>query len=196
MNKDNEGIGKNLLISCGIFEPEINLLIKRGKIKADVIFLNKYLHLDYQKLHRALDASIKKYENRKPLIVYGDLCLGFNNEMQSLMADHGVSKVNGLNCIDCLLGGHGKLLEIDPLHHFFFLTPAFLEFSEKLITGTREQNIERFSMLKGIIIVDSLGNMELYRDHIEQFGKQTGLSVVDHLRPGLSGIKNIVNETL
>lgn len=196
MNKNNDGIGKKLLISCGIFEPEINLLIKEGKIKADIIFLNKYLHLSYQKLHHALDASLKKHKNRKTVVVYGELCLGFNNEMQSLMAEHGVQKVNGLNCIDCLLGGHGKLLEIDPHHNYFFLTPAFLEFSEKLISGSREENIERFSMLKGIIIVDSPGDMELYQDRIEQFKNQTGLSAVDYLRPGLSGIENVVNETL
>jgi len=189
-------MGTKLLISCGILQPEIEILISRGSIVADAIFLNKYLHLDYRKLHDVLKASLSKHRKSKPVVVYGDLCLGFNNEMYALMAECGTIKVDGLNCIDCLLGGHGKLLDVDPDHHFFFLTPAFIEFSESLITGTREENRRRFNMLKGIILIDSLNNMELYRDRIEHFSKQTGLPVLDHRVVGLSGLKNVIEEAL
>jgi len=196
MNTGREEMGKKLLISCGIFQPEIEILIARGAIKADAIFLSKYLHLDYRKLHDALKASLTRQRERKPVVVYGDLCLGFNNEMHALMAECGTVKVGGLNCIDCLLGGRGKLLDVDPDHHFFFLTPAFIEFSESLITGTKEENRRRFNMLKGIILVDSLNDMELYRDRIEHFSNQTGLPVLDHRVVGLSGLKNVIEEAL
>ena len=196
MNVRREEMGKSLLISCGIFQPEIEKLIARGEIKADAIFLNKYLHLDHRKLHDSLKASLKKHRIRKPVVIYGDLCLGFNNEMHSLMAECGTIKVEGLNCIDCLLGGQGKLLDVDPDHHFFFLTPAFIKFSERLITGTKDENRHRFNMLKGIIIVDSLNNMELYRDRIEHFSKQSGLPVKDHLVVGLSGLKNVIEDAI
>jgi len=193
---EREEMGKKLLISCGILQPEIETLIARGTIEADAIFLNKYLHLDYQKLHDALKASLRKYRERKPVVVYGDVCLGFNGEMRILMTEFGAVKVDGLNCIDCLLGGRGKLLDIDPDHQFFFLTPAFIEFSESLITGTREENRRRFNMLKGIILVDSLENMEQYRDRIEHFINQTGLPVLKHMVVGLSGLKNVIEEAL
>jgi hypothetical protein len=196
MNGLREEMGKSLLISCGIFQQEIENLIARREIEADAIFLNRYLHLDHRKLHDALKASLRKYRARKPVVIYGDLCLGFNNEMQSLMADCGTIKVKGLNCIDCLLGGQGKLLNVDPDHHFFFLTPAFLEFSERLITGTKEESRHRFNMLKGIIIVDSLNNMELYRDRIEHFSKKSGLPIKDHLAVGLSGLKNVIEDAI
>ncbi len=196
MNTGREEMRKKLLISCGIFQPEIEILIARGAIEADAIFLNKYLHWDYRKLHDALKASLSKHHERKPVVVYGDLCLGFNNEMRALMAECGTIKVEGLNCIDCLLGGRGKLLDVDPDHHFFFLTPAFIEFSESLITGTKEENRRRFNMLKGIIIVDSLNDMELYRDRIEHFSNQTGLPVLDHRVVGLSGLKSVIEEAL
>ncbi len=191
-----EEIENNLLISCGILQPEIEILIDQGLINAEAVFLNKYLHMDYRKLYNSLKASLGKHRKRKPVVVYGDLCLGFNNEMSSLATECGAIKVAGLNCIDCILGGQGKLLDVDPDHHFFFLTPAFIEFSESLITGTRAENRHRFDMLKGIIIVDSLNNMELYRARIEHFSSQTGLPVLAHQVVGLSGLQKVIEEAI
>jgi Protein of unknown function (DUF1638) len=93
-----------LLISCGILKPEIEALIEGKKILAEAIFLNKYLHMDYQKLQDALKSSLRKHSEEKPVVIYGDLCLGFNNEMNALMAEYDIVKVDALNCIDCLLG--------------------------------------------------------------------------------------------
>ena len=185
-----------LLISCGILQPEIEALITREEIEAEAVFLNKYLHMDYRKLHDALKASLRKHRKRAPVVVYGDVCLGFNGEMQTLMTEYDAVKVDGLNCIDCLLGGQGKLLEIDPDHRLFFLTPAFLEFSESLISEAKENNRRRFNMLKGIILVDSLGNMEKQSDWIEHFSDQTGLPVLEHRVVGLDGLKVVVEEAL
>jgi len=72
LEQQNE-MGKKLLISCGILQPEIDILIARGSIEADAIFLSKYLHLDYRKLHDALKASFTRHRERKPVVVYGDL---------------------------------------------------------------------------------------------------------------------------
>lgn len=185
-----------LLISCGILQPEIEALIFRGDITSDVVFLNKYLHADYRKLHDALKASLHKHEKRKPVVVYGDLCLGFNGEMKALMSECKAIKVDALNCIDCLLGGRGKLLEVDPDHRLFFLTPAFLEFSKDLISGTREENRRRFNMLKGITLVDSLGDMNRHQDRVEHFSDQTGLPVIEHQVVGLTGFKTLIKEAL
>ncbi len=185
-----------LLISCGILQPEIEALIEGKEIEAETIFLNKYLHTDYQKLHDALKASLRKHSRRKPVVIYGDVCMGFNGEMNALMTEYDVVKVDALNCIDCLLGGRGKLLEIDPDHRLFFLTPAFLEFSENLILGTKEDNRRRFSMLKGIILLDSLGDMERHWNRIEHISNQTGLPVLKHWVVGLDGLKAVVQEAL
>jgi hypothetical protein len=185
-----------LLISCGILQPEIEALIEGKEIGAEAVFLNKYLHTDYQKLHDALKASLRKHSRRKPVVIYGEVCMGFNGEMNALMTEYDVVKVDALNCIDCLLGGRGKLLEIDPDHRLFFLTPAFLEFSENLILGTKEENRRRFNMLKGIIVLDSLGDMERHWDRIEHISDQTGLPVLEHWVVGLDGLKAVIQEAV
>ena len=187
---------KPLLIACGILQPEIEALISDSDIKAEVIFLNKYLHDDYRKLHDALKAALNRYRKRRPVVVYGDLCLGFNGEMKALMAECGTVNVNALNCIDCLLGGKGKLLEIDPDHELFFLTPAFLEFSEYLISGTRKENRQRFNMLRGIHLIDPQGDMNCYRKRIEHFSDQTGLPVLEHRVVSLALIKTVIEDAL
>lgn len=187
---------KPLLISCGILQPEIEALIARQEIEADVVFLNKYLHVDYQKLYRTLKASMLRHRQRNPVVIYGDMCLGFNGEMQTLMAECDVIKVDALNCIDCLLGGRGKLLEMDPDHRLFFLTPAFMAFSENLITGTKTENQQRFKMLKGIILIDSLGDMEQHLDRVEHFSEQTALPVLEHLKVGLTGLRAVIEKAL
>lgn len=171
-------------------------MISRGDIIVQPVFLNKYLHMDYEKLHDALKASLRKHGERKPVVIYGDACLGFKGEMKALMNECDAVKVDALNCIDCLLGGHGKLLEMDPDHRLFFVTPAFLKFSETLITGTKEENHRRFNMLKGIMILDSLDDMARHWNRIEHFSDQTGLPVLEHLKVGLAGVKTIVEEAL
>ena len=126
---------KPCLIACGILRKEIEHLVKTGEIDAKVHFLSEKLHMDYHLLDRGLNGTLKKYRKQDPegiVVVYGDLCLGFNGEMKVLMDRYDAVKVDGLNCIDCLLGGKGKLLEIDPDHKYLFLNPAFIQFNEKL----------------------------------------------------------------
>ena len=79
---DRKSRHRPLLICCGILQPEIEALIAREEIEAEAVFLNKYLHVDYRKLHAALKGSLRKHRERKPVVVYGDVCLGFNGEMQ------------------------------------------------------------------------------------------------------------------
>jgi hypothetical protein len=67
------------------------------------------------------------------VVLYGDICLGFQNQMAALVDEFNAVKVDALNCIDCYLGGGGRLLKIDPHHEYFFLNPSWitLEFEER-----------------------------------------------------------------
>jgi hypothetical protein len=196
--EQGQGLNKTkpLLISCGILQPEIDRLISQDEISAEVIFLNKYLHMDYSKLNQVLKASLKKHQDRKTVVVYGDVCLGFHNEMQTLIDEFGSVKVKALNCIDCLLGGSGKLLEIDPDHVYIFLTPGFIDFFESLLTGSKVENRQLFHMLQGILVIDSLGNAGQYQKRIESLSDQIGLPVLEYKPVGLHGLKAVIQEAV
>jgi Protein of unknown function (DUF1638) len=187
------------LIACGIMQEEIDALISQGRIDAQVVYLNKGLHSNYQKLEKALGQVLEKHERgtgAKPVVVYGDVCLGFNNEMRSLVERHGAIKVEALNCIDCLLGGGGKLLEIDPDHFYLFLTPAFIEFTERIMSRTREETRRIFSRLKGILLIDSLGNLDDYQDRIRAISDLTGLPILETRKVGLAGLQKVLSNAL
>ena len=51
-------------------------------------------------------------------------------------------------------------------------------------------------MLKGIIVLDSLGDMERNWDRIEHISDQTGLPVLEHWVVGLDGLKAVIQEAL
>ena len=198
MNKQKRPEKKErpFIISCGVMEKEIKQLLWKGELDADAVFLNKYLHINYEKLHQALQASLLRHRGKKPVVIYGDLCLGFNGEMKKLIKAYGASKVDALNCIDCLLGGSGRLLEIDPDHIYLFLTPAFIEWFEDINRGTVDETEKIFSMLKGIILVDSMGDLDAYKDRINQISEKTGLPVLEHKSTGLDGLKSVILKAL
>lgn len=196
----NMGIEEKVcLISCGILKTEIEKLVKDGSLDVDIHFLNEKFHNDYNLLGKALEGAIKKRLKDNPggfIVVYGDVCLGFNNEMKALMDKYDVVKVDALNCIDCLLGGKGKLLEIDPEHVYYFLNPAFIKFSERLKGSRKEETIKMFSMLKGIILLDSLGDLDDYKEKIEEICDYTGLKILDRKDVGVESLKEVIFQAI
>ena len=187
------------MIACGILREEIDRLLESGAIDGQVHYLNKGLHTDYDRLRQALSGALRKYLPRARggiVVVYGDVCLGFNGEMKALMEKHGVVKVDGLNCIDCLLGGKGRLLEIDPEHKMLFLNPAFIGFMDKFWGRSREELREMFKMLDGILLLDALGDLDAYRDRIEAISEKTGLPILERKNIGLDGLKSVLLDAL
>ena len=194
-----KSIQKPCVIACGILRKEIEYLQKNGDIDAEVHFLSEKLHMDYNDLDRALNGTIKKRQKQCPegvIVVYGDVCLGFNDEMKKLIDQHDVVKVDALNCIDCLLGGQGKLLEVDPEHKFLFLNPAFIKFSEKIMGETKAVTWEMFSILDGIVLLDTMGDLDAYQSEIDDISEHSGLPVLERKNLGLEGFKKVLLEAL
>jgi hypothetical protein len=161
-----------------------------------VTFLSSKLHYDYDLLEKALKSRIEKVletEQKNIVVIYGDVCLGFNHEMKKLTDAHGLVKVDAINCIDCLLGGKGQLLKTDPEHKFFFLTPEWINFWNKFEKS--EENLkDRYAMLEGIILLDPLGNLDDYKDEIEKISEATSLPVLDKKKIGLQGLQDVIKE--
>jgi hypothetical protein len=190
---------KPRVISCGILRKEIEHLLEKGDIDVEAHFLSERLHMDYKHLDRGLNGALKKYQKQSPqgvIVVYGDLCLGFNGEMKALMDKFDAVKVDALNCIDCLLGGKGKLLEMDPEHKYLFLNPAFIQFVEKIRGETKERTREMYSMLDGIILLDAMGDLNAYQSRIDDIADHTGLPILERKEIGLESLKNVILEAL
>lgn len=185
-------------ISCDILKKEIQLLIEKNLLIDNVTFLDAKLHYDYHLLEKTLKRAIEKSlrnGHRNLVVIYGDICLGFNGEMKKLIDSYGISKIDALNCIDCLLGGKGQLLKTDPEHKYLFLTPEWISFwnqSEKI-----EENLkDRYAMLEGIVLLDTLGDLDDYGDDINTISSATGLPILEEKKVGLQGLQKVMGDML
>ncbi len=122
---------KLCLVSCSVLREELEQLVKQGSLDAELVFVSKFFHIDYEavekNLRKVLEHTLKS-SNRKVVLVYGDLCLGQNGEMKKLADEYGIVKVDAVNCIDCQLGGKGKFFDADPEHNLMFMGPGMIGF--------------------------------------------------------------------
>jgi len=194
---------KTCLVSCSVLKQEIKQLIKQGDLDAECVFVSKYFHVDYaqveKNLRRVLEKTLQKHLGNV-VLVYGDLCLGPNNEMKQLAQEYGVVKVDALNCVDCQLGGKAKSQEADPNHDLIFLSPGMTDFFNHMKTQMQKENIDEsqlkqlFTGLRGIILLDTLGNPKQLRAEVEKV--DTGLPILETRYVGLENVKNVINEAI
>jgi hypothetical protein len=190
---------KPCIIACGIFKKELERLVEKGALDADLHFLDPGLHNDPQRLGKVLKSALEKYTKKYSqgvIVAYGDICMGFNHEIKGLVEAYGATKIDALNGIDALLGGKGKLLEIDPEHAYFFINDAWidLEFAER--TTTKEETREEFSVLKGFYLLDTLGDLDSRMEEIEGICDLTGLGIIHRKNIGLEGLKSVILEAM
>ncbi len=185
-------------------QKEIQKLIDQKLLDVEPYFLDAGLHVVYAELEKVLTSKLEEYAKDAPnglIVVYGDMC---HPRIKKIVKKYyNAVKVEALNCIDCLLGGHKKLLEVDPKCSHFILSPGWMPSNlkkSKFFRGIFDWNMEgvkeQFEHLDGIIIVDSLGNLDELEDDIEEFSINTGLQVKDTKTVGLDGLKAIVDEAI
>ena len=190
------------LVSCSVLKEEIRQLMKQGELNVDLVLVSKYFHTDYaqveQNLRRVLEKTRQRYGNI--VLVYGDLCLGQNDEMKKLTEEYDIVKVNALNCVDCILGGKGTFLTADPQHDLMFLSPGMTDFfshAKELMKreGVDEESLKQlFDGLQGIVLLDTLGNADKLKAEIENL--DTGLQILEIKRVGCKNVKDVVNEAI
>jgi hypothetical protein len=194
---------KVCLVSCSVLKDEIEQLISQGDLNAEVVFVDKYFHVDYKLLEDNLRQAIKNTlpnVEGKLVLVYGDLCLGPNNEMKNLSNEYGMIKVDALNCTDCLLGGKGRIAEVDPKHELMILHPGMIDFFDELKIKLKEENLDEetfknfFSQLKGMVLLDTLGEADKNETKIENLN--LGLRIFETKKIGLTELKKVLIEAL
>ena len=194
---------KPCLVACNVLQKEIEKLVKEAKLDADLVFVSKNFHVDYALIEKYLPPVIEKTLKRYPdnvVLVYGDLCLGMNNEMKKLADRYGIVKVDALNCVDCQLGGKGKFVEADPNHELMFLTPGMTDFFRHAKETMRKEGVDEavfkqfFTGIKGIILLDTLGDAAHLRTEVEQL--ETGLRILEVRALGCENVRNIIQEAI
>ena len=194
---------KPCLVSCSVLRKEIETLVQQGKLDAEVIFVSKYFHVDYAQIEKNLRPTVERALKRYPrrvILVYGDLCLGMNNEMKRLADEYGIVKIDALNCIDCQLGGKGRFLEADPDHDLMFLTPGMTDFFKHMKEVMRREGIDEKSLkqlfegLRGIVLLDTLGDPENLRREVEKL--ESDLQILKIMEIGTDNVNDVIQEAI
>jgi hypothetical protein len=190
---------KICLVSCSVLKEELQQLKKQGKIDAELVFVSKFFHIDYATLENNLRKVLEQTQKRfkgKIVLVYGDLCLGQDNEMKKLADEFGVVKVDAVNCIDCQLGGKGKFFEADPEHNLMFMGPGMIGFFKHAKEQMKKEGVDEaafanmFSGIKGAVILDTCGNAEKCKEDLENSG--IGLKILETRIIGADNVKQVV----
>jgi hypothetical protein len=194
---------KPCIVSCSVLKEEIEKLVQKGSLDAEVVFVSKYFHVDYGQIEKNLRPMLKKALERfsgNVVLAYGDLCLGMNNEMKKLADEYGVTKIDALNCIDCQLGGKGKSAEAYPQQDLIFLTSGMTDFFKHAKSEMRREGIDEiafkqlFQGIRGIVLLDTLGNAAQLRDDVEEL--DTGLKILETKQVGCENVKKVIQEAI
>lgn len=191
---------KPFLVSCSVLKDEVDQLSLANNF--NIIFLGMTLHSDCELLEQNLNKVLKdcsEKSSRKIILVYGDYCLGPNDEMKKLAKKYNAIKVNALNCIDCLFGGKGNYLKADPKNKMIFLSPGWIKyFDHHLRSATKEEQIlfrTMFGGLEGIVLLDTLGNLRNYENRIKNFVDFTGLKILKTKRIDTGNLRALISKS-
>lgn len=193
-----------LLICCGILRKEIEALIKQKKLDVETFFLDAGLHVVYAGLEKKIIDALEKTKDHAEngiIVVYGDMC---HPRLKKIVKQYrNTIKVDALNCIDCLLGGHKNLLLADPKCSHFYLSPGWMpsnlkknKYFKEIFNWNMEGVKQQFEHLDGLIIIDSLDNLFELKKDIVEFSFQTGLQVKDIKSVGLDGLESVIIEAI
>jgi len=194
---------KPCLVACSVLRAELEKLVQQGEIDVDLRFVSKYFHVDYAQIEKNLRPVIEKALQSHPenvILVYGDLCLGMDNEMKKLAEQYSIVKIDALNCIDCQLGGKSKFLEADPHQDIIFLTPGMTDFFSHTKELMQKEGVDEtafkqlFEGIKGIVILDTLGNTAELIAEVKKL--DPGLAILETRHIGCEHIKNVIQEAI
>jgi hypothetical protein len=134
------------------------------------------------------------------VLVYGDLCIGQDNEMKKLAQEYGIVKVNALNCIDCQLGGKGKFFDADPEHNLMFMGLGMIGFfkhakEQMLKEGVDEAAfLNMFNGVKGFVLLNTCGDAGRMREDLEKSG--LNVVVLETREIELEGVKRVILDAI
>jgi hypothetical protein len=194
---------KICLVACSVLKEEIWRLQKQGILETEVVYVSKFFHIDYSTLEnnvRKVIEQTKKRFNGKIVLVYGDLCLGQDGQMNKLADEYGVTKINAVNCIDCQLGGKGKFFEADPEHKLMFMGPGMIGFFKHAKEQLQKEGVDEaafanmFSGIRGIVLLDTCNNAEECLQDIKKSGMN--LPLLETRNVGLDGVKRVILDAI
>jgi hypothetical protein len=160
------------ILSCGIFQDELEKIIPEIKREADIDIKIKYLppalHNDNNKLGEGINNGLESLRGKKTILLYGDKC---HPGLDAITKDLCIYNHGTANCIELILGPERKK-ELDKTGNIIYMTSGWLKywrdiFQQDILPGTGNPRI----IMEGIdkVIVLDTGARQLTDEKILEF---------------------------
>lgn len=112
----NKKKAEKVLISCGILKEEIRFLIDKNQWVIKPVFLNSSLHVDFDKLWKALNKSLEVHADTDKYVCYGTC----HPLMGKMIKENKAKRTAAQNCVELVLGKEKFNDEIEKGAFFLF----------------------------------------------------------------------------
>lgn len=104
------------LIGCGILRREIRHIVQKNGWNLEQIYLPSGLHTDFDRLEKALTATLSRHGGDSGIVFYG----ACHPLMDRFLTDAGTIRTEGQNCVDIYLGHELFCRELEQGAFFLF----------------------------------------------------------------------------
>ena len=166
-----------VFISCGIFQEELEYLIKTRGLNWKIVYLDAVLHVNFDRLKAELTRTLAK--NREAgadiKVIYGRC----HPEMAVILEQYQAKKINAGNCLEAMVGPE-EIRRLNREGKAFFLSAGWANNWENMFAlGKQDFNFDFKSMFgnyKRIIVFDT-GVIPIDEEKVASFSKFTDLPV-------------------
>ncbi len=122
------------IVSCGIFEPELERILKQigeellPNDEINATYVPPALHVDYDKLKNGITSALNMVTEDKKVLLFGSMC---HPEIGEFTDKYHVVRLAPGNCVELILGKE-RQREIEKSAKVFYLTPGWLHNWEKI----------------------------------------------------------------
>ncbi|MBB6480179.1 DUF1638 domain-containing protein [Spirochaeta isovalerica] len=181
------------IVSCGILKKEIQHLVRKNRWTFRERYLDSSLHIDFNKLENALDATLTKVEASPPLLVYGTC----HPLMDEICRRYGAVRTEGQNCVEILLGK--DIFQRELKRGAFFLLEDWARSWDRIIPATMgsKKSIQKeiFRDSHKYFLALRTPCSDDFKNEAEQISREMGLPL--HWRDAdLKNLENVLKKTM
>lgn len=181
-----------IFISCGIFQEELDYLIREKNLDWQVLYLEAALHVNFDSLKDALVTALEesRQAGREIRVVYGHC----HPEMSEILENYGARRIEAGNCLEAMVGAE-EIARLNDEGMAFFLSAGWVNHWEKMFEAGRKNSDfdirSMFSAYKRIVVFDA-GMIPIDEEKIAAFSRLTNLPV-DRENISLDRLFNLVD---
>jgi hypothetical protein len=165
-----------VIIACGVFKDELEMISKDLGFPFEVHYLGAGLHVDFDKIKKALVTELEKCKGREGIIVLYGEC---HPKIREILAPYKAMLIDCQNCVDAFITRKG-MEERASRGLFFYLSPGWAKAWREIFGAlgwSQEEARLQLGAFKGAFFLDTLGNAQDYEQDLLEFFDYTLLSI-------------------